>query len=198
MKIGILGLQGDFARHEEMIRVLGYDCEIVRYPEQFRTIAGLIIPGGESTTMSKLLRRMYMIEPLRELVRTKPILGTCAGIILMSKTSTGTDVFTLGALDITVERNAYGRQVHSFSELIDMAMDGVPALRGTFIRAPKITRTGRNVQVLATRKGEPVAVQDGMHIGLTFHPELDGEAWFHNRFIEHCRQQKETQKTDAA
>ncbi|MFQ6605751.1 MAG: pyridoxal 5'-phosphate synthase glutaminase subunit PdxT [Fidelibacterota bacterium] len=198
MKIGVLGLQGDFTRHAQLIARLGYEPETVRYPEQLQSISGLIIPGGESTTMSKLLRRMDMVEPLRQFAMVKPILGTCAGIILIGESTSSRDVLSLGILEISVRRNAYGRQIHSFSEPIHVPLAEREDVRGTFIRAPKIEWMGKEVRVLATREREPVAVEEGFHMGLTFHPELDEEPWFHERFTKHCHQQENIKATDAA
>ena len=178
MKIGILGLQGDYLKHEQLILKLGWDCIHVRYKKDFSLLDGLIIPGGESTTLTKLLKATGLFIPLKEFAETHPILGTCAGLILMSSDSSDTRVSPLGLLNIKVERNAFGRQIHSFVANLDMTgSDRI--IQGTFIRAPKISRLSTNIDVLAKLNGEPVAVRQGNHIGLAFHPELNNEPIFH-------------------
>ncbi|MDP6685025.1 MAG: pyridoxal 5'-phosphate synthase glutaminase subunit PdxT [Candidatus Marinimicrobia bacterium] len=178
MKIGILALQGDFLKHEHLLLNLGWDCVRVRYKKDFSSIDGLIIPGGESTTLTKLLKATGLFVPLKEFAKTHPILGTCAGLILMSRESSDKKVSTLGLLDIKIERNAFGRQVHSFTANMDL-IKNESTIQGTFIRAPKISKFGENVEVLAKLDGEPVAVRQGIHIGLGFHPELNNEPIFH-------------------
>ena len=178
MKIGILGLQGDYLKHEQLILKLGWDCVRVRYKKDFSSLDGLIIPGGESTTLTKLLKATGLFVPLKEFAETHPILGTCAGLILMSSESSDDRVSLLGLLNIKVERNAFGRQIHSFTAKLDMA-ESDRIIQGTFIRAPKISQLGENVEVLAKLDDEPVAVRQGNHIGLAFHPELNNEPIFH-------------------
>ena len=178
MKIGILALQGDYSKHEQLVLNLGWDCVRVRYKKDFSPLDGLIIPGGESTTLTKLLKATGLFAPLKEFAETHPILGTCAGLILMSSESSDSRISPLELLDIKVERNAFGRQVHSFTAKLDMTKSDSTIL-GTFIRAPKISRLAPNVEVLARLKGEPVAVRQGIHIGLAFHPELNNEPVFH-------------------
>ncbi len=178
MKIGILALQGDYLKHEQLVLKQGWDSVRVRYKKDFSTLDGLIIPGGESTTLTKLLKATGLFLSLKEFSETHPILGTCAGLILMSSESSDCMVNLLGLLDIKVERNAFGRQVHSFTAKLNMTENGSTIL-GTFIRAPKISRLAKNVSVLAQLNGEPVAVRQGLHIGLTFHPELNSEPIFH-------------------
>ena len=178
MKIGILALQGDYLKHEQLVLKLGWDCVRVRYEKDFSSLNGLIIPGGESTTLTKLLKATGLFVPLKEFAETHPILGTCAGLILMSSESSDRRVSPLGLLNIKVERNAFGRQIHSFTAKLDMA-ESDRIIQGTFIRAPKISQLGENVDVLAKFDDEPVAVRQGNHIGLAFHPELNNETIFH-------------------
>ncbi|NOZ03330.1 MAG: pyridoxal 5'-phosphate synthase glutaminase subunit PdxT [FCB group bacterium] len=181
MKVGVLSLQGDFAKHHRILEVLGMEPVNVRYPRQLDGVEGLIIPGGESTTMTKLIRRNHFFEPLIEFGKSNPVMGTCAGLILMATEVPDARVNPLGLLDITVERNAYGRQVHSFTDALKVSVNQhhtrIPA---TFIRAPKITALGDGVRVVAVYRDEPVAVQQDKHIGLAFHPELDDVPFFHN------------------
>ena len=178
MKIGILALQGDYFKHEQLVLKLGWNCIRVRYKKDFSSLDGLIIPGGESTTLTKLLKATGLFIPLKEFAETHPILGTCAGLILMSSESSDARVSLLGLLNIKVERNAFGRQIHSFTAKLDMA-ESDRIIQGTFIRAPKISQLDVNVEVLAKLDDEPVAVRQGNHIGLAFHPELNNEPIFH-------------------
>ena len=168
MKIGILALQGDYLKHEQLVLKLGWDSVRVRYEKDFSSLDGLIIPGGESTTLTKLLKATGLFTPLKEFAEAYPILGTCAGLILMSSESSDSRVSPLGLLDIKVERNAFGRQVHSFTAKLDMT-ESDHTIQGTFIRAPKISQLATNIDVLAKLNGEPVAVRQGIHIGLAFH-----------------------------
>ena len=178
MKIGILALQGDYSKHEQLVLNLGWDCVRVRYKKDLSSLDGLIIPGGESTTLTKLLKATGLFALLKEFAEAYPILGTCAGLILMSSESSDSSVSPLGLLDIKVERNAFGRQVHSFTAKLDMT-ESDHTIQGTFIRAPKISQLATNIDVLAKLNGEPVAVRQGIHIGLAFHPELNNEPIFH-------------------
>lgn len=177
MKIGILSLQGDFCRHQNIIADLGWDSMLVRYQYEFSKIDGLVIPGGESTTLTKLLRMTGLFKTLKDFSLTHPILGTCAGLILMSRKCDDLRVKPLNILNIDVQRNAFGRQVDSFESAVNLT-DGT-ILTGTFIRAPKIIRISKNVEILAKFNGTPVAVRDGKHIGISFHPELNNESIFH-------------------
>lgn len=180
--IGILALQGNFSEHADMLSKLSINTVFVREPKDLETIDALIIPGGESTSMLKLLDFTGLREPLGEFLRKKPVIGTCAGLILLAKT-VHPEQFSYGVLNVEVERNAYGSQLDSFNEQV-VLQDGAK-VAGVFIRAPKITRIlSENVTVLATFHGEPVAIQEGNVIGLTFHPELTEDTWFHERLVE--------------
>ena len=180
MKIGILALQGDFDKHRLILEQLDLEPSLVRYPSDFNHISGLIIPGGESTTMTKLMDRARFYESITSFANTNPVLGTCAGLIMMSNQAKDRRIKTLGLLDVDVERNASGRQIHSLCELLNIDINGKSQpMDATFIRAPKIVRCGPNVNVLATFNGSPCAVQSGLHLGLSFHPELNGVTIFH-------------------
>ena len=180
MKIGILALQGDFNKHSLILKKLDLEPTLVRYPSDLAHVSGLIIPGGESTTMTKLMDRAGFYESITSFANTNPVLGTCAGLIMMSNQAKDRRIKTLGLLDVDVERNASGRQIHSLCELLNIDINGKSQpTEATFIRAPIIVRYGLNVNVLATFKGSPCAVQSGLHLGLSFHPELNGVSIFH-------------------
>jgi len=180
MKIGILALQGDFNKHRLILDQLELEQSLVRYPSDLNYVGGLIIPGGESTTMTKLMTRSGFYEYITSFANTNPVLGTCAGLIMMSNQAKDKRIKTLGLLDIDVERNASGRQIHSICVPLNVDIIGKSQLMdATFIRAPKIVRCGPNVNVLATFNGSPCAVQSGLHLGLSFHPELNGVTIFH-------------------
>ncbi len=178
--IGVLALQGDYEKHIQILDQLDMASTEVRYPEQLDSIEGLIIPGGESTTMTDLMQRVGFHNPIREFSAKKPILGTCAGLIIMAKPVDDSRIEPLHILDVDVDRNAYGRQVHSFTDHLPVTLNGKSnSTKATFIRAPKISRIGPSVEVISTYEGEPVAVKQDHHVGLAFHPELDGVTLFH-------------------
>ena len=180
MKIGILALQGDFDKHRLILEQLDLEPSLVRYPSDLNHISGLIIPGGESTTMTKLMDSTGFYESITSFANTNPVLGTCAGLIMMSRQANDNRIKTLGLLDVDVERNRSGRQIHSFCELLNVNINGIKQKeKATFIRAPEIIRCGPKVNVLATFSDAPCAVQSGLNIGLSFHPELNGVTIFH-------------------
>ena len=180
MKIGILALQGDFNKHSFILEKLDLEPTFVRYPSDLNRISGLIIPGGESPTMTKLMDRAGFYESITSFANRNPVLGTCAGLIMMSTQAKDKRIKTLGLLDVDVERNASGRQIHSICVPLDIDIVGKSqTMDATFIRAPKIVRCGPNVNVLATFNGLPCAFQSGRHLGLSFHPELNGVSIFH-------------------
>jgi 5'-phosphate synthase pdxT subunit len=194
-EIGILALQGDFAAHAASLRSLGVEpCE-VRRSDRLEQLAGLIIPGGESTTLLNLMRDEPWFERLEEFHRRGgALLGTCAGAILLARRVTGPEQRCLGLLDVEVERNAYGRQVDSFEAEVDLVGSDEP-LRASFIRAPRFRRLGTRVEVLATLGGEPVLVREGRVVAATFHTELTGERRLHSLFLEMANgKQSEEQK----
>jgi 5'-phosphate synthase pdxT subunit len=183
--IGVLALQGDFEAHQRAIAEAGAHAFPVRTGDELSSAAGLIIPGGESTTMLKLLDAMSMFEPLRQFGLRRPILGTCAGAILLASDVLNPAQKSLGLMDITVERNAYGRQVHS--QVTQLEWEGEP-IEAVFIRAPIIRRTGKNVLVLIRHQGDPVVVEEGLHMAATFHPELTAGRHLQRRFLEKVEQ----------
>jgi 5'-phosphate synthase pdxT subunit len=176
--VGILALQGDFAAHARVLRELGAAPREVRVPADLDGLDGLVIPGGESTTMTLGIAREGLAEPLRELAeRGTPLFGTCAGLIMLDRDH-------LGLMDMRAERNAFGRQVHSFEANLDVV--GVPGgpVRAVFIRAPWVAEHGDGVEVLAAVDDHPVAVREGNRLAISFHPELSGEPRLHARFLE--------------
>ena len=180
LNIGILALQGDVEKHAIILRDLEMDYTFVRYSDELNEVDGLIIPGGESTTLTKLMNKSHFHKPIKEFAKNKPILGTCAGMIMMSKNVNHHLVSPLGIMDIDVDRNAYGRQVHSFVDKLPVRLNGdTKTIAATFIRAPKITNIGKNVEILAEFNNEPCAVKQGKHIALSFHPELNNITLFH-------------------
>ena len=192
MKIGVLALQGDFAEHQVMLEALGAEVSQVRLPEHLAGLAGLIIPGGESTTIGKLAVAYRLMEPLRAFAQTRAMWGTCAGAIFLSKDS-HRDQPLLEVMDIEVERNAFGRQVDSFE--IDLLMPEINQVgeeecpyHAVFIRAPLIERVFGEAQVLASLPdGRIVAARQGRLLATAFHPELTGDPRFHRYFMELAR-----------
>ncbi len=175
--VGILALQGDFAAHARMLRELGAEPREVRVPADLDGLDGLVIPGGESTTMTLGIEREGLAEPLRELAAAgTPLLGTCAGLIMLDRDH-------LGLMDLRAERNAFGRQVRSFEADLDVAGVDGPPVRAIFIRAPWVAEHGPGVEVLAAVDGRPVAVREGDRLAISFHPELRGETRLHERFL---------------
>jgi pyridoxal 5'-phosphate synthase pdxT subunit len=185
--IGVLAIQGDFAAHADALREAGADPVLVRKPGQLDDIDGLIIPGGESTTFLKFLERDGFLAALQSFVKTRPTFGTCAGCILLAKEVTSPAQQSLGVLDATVERNAYGRQVDSTIETSDTKLEGGP-MELVYIRAPRIVKTGPAVEVLAERNGFPVLVEEGHILAATFHPELSSDRRVHKRFVDLVRE----------
>ena len=187
VRIGVLALQGDFAAHSEVLRAAGAIPVEVRTADDLQGIDGLVVPGGESTTMLKLLDIENLFEPVREFGREKPIFGTCAGAILLAKEVVNPVQRSLGLMDLTVERNAYGRQIDSRVAEIDI--DGHTA-EAVFIRAPVIRRAGPGVSVLATYQNAPVLASEGKHMVATFHPELSRNNAVHAHFVEAVRKSR--------
>ncbi|MGH2594248.1 MAG: pyridoxal 5'-phosphate synthase glutaminase subunit PdxT [Anaerolineae bacterium] len=189
MKIGVLALQGDFIEHEKALDRLGVETREVRLPKDLEGLDGLIIPGGESTTIGKLAVTYDLIEPLRAMAESrKPMWGTCAGMIFMAK-DVARDQPLLGLMDVTVKRNAFGRQVDSFEADLDVkGIEGTRPFHAIFIRAPLIESAGAGVDVLARidRNGEPaiVAVRQGNLLATSFHPELSADDRFHRFFLK--------------
>ena len=178
--IGVLALQGDYSKHLEILEKLKISSCEIRYPHQLDEINGLIIPGGESTTMTDLIERNDLHDNIILFSNKNPILGTCAGLIMMSRSVNDNRVKSLNILDIEVDRNAYGRQVNSFTDKLSIYIEGISKnITATFIRAPKINKMGKEIEIISSYNNEPVAVKQGIHMGLAFHPELDGITLFH-------------------
>ncbi len=190
MKVGFLGLQGDFREHARALESAGATAVVVKTPEALAGVDALVMPGGESTTIGKLLDRFELLEPVRERARAgMPLYGTCAGLILMASEIEGPQdaPHRLGVMDIAARRNAYGRQVDSFET--DLHVDGLDEpYRAVFIRAPVVERTGDGVEVLASVDGQPVLVRQGRMLASTFHPEMTGDNRVHEMFVGMVRQ----------
>lgn len=191
MKIGVLALQGAFIEHINILKSLGVEAVEVRLPEQLADLDGLIIPGGESTTIGKLARRFGLMESLRHFAEEKPVWGTCAGMIFLAREisngTAGRDQPLLGLMDIEVARNAFGRQVDSFETDLDVSIFANGDKRpfpAVFIRAPKLVAAKGDAQVIATLPdGTAVAAQQGHWLVTSFHPELTGDSRFHEYFL---------------
>jgi len=188
-KVGVLSLQGDFAAHGAALERAGAEPVYVRHAGELDAIDGLIIPGGESTTMLKLLRFEGWLEPLAAFGGSKPVFGTCAGVILMAGHVSNPEQDSLKLMDLDVERNAYGRQVDS--RVVELEPDAEfgqrtspGGLEAVFIRAPIIRRVGAGAKVLARYNGDPVLVEEGRHLAATFHPELTADVRVHRLFLE--------------
>jgi 5'-phosphate synthase pdxT subunit len=178
--VGVLALQGDFEAHQKALEAAGAATLQVRSAGDLDRVDGLVIPGGESTTMLKLLGYTGLWEPLQRFAETKPVFGTCAGAILLATTVMSPAQASLGVMDMTVERNAYGRQIDSRVAQIE---GPAGAMEAVFIRAPIIREVGAGVKVLAEYQGTPVLVEQGRHMAATFHPELTGNSGVHALFL---------------
>lgn len=183
MKIGVLALQGGFILHQKILQKLNIHSISVRYPDQLSSCNGLIVPGGESTSISKLIKKFKFIEPIKTFAEKKPVFGTCAGLIVMSKSVNDSKIEKLSILNIDVNRNSWGRQIDSFTKSFNINLNDQIKYKGVFIRAPKITSVCENVIVLAKVKDEPVLIQDKFHLGTTFHPELTNDTRIHQYFV---------------
>jgi 5'-phosphate synthase pdxT subunit len=182
-RIGVLAIQGDYAAHAEALIESGAEPVEVRKPEELDGLDGLILPGGESTTILKFLERLNLFESLKDFAATRPVFGTCAGAILLAREVRHPAQRSLGLLDATVERNAYGRQIDSIILTEPTTLPGGP-LEMVFIRAPRITSTGPDVEVLAHREEFPVLVRQGHLLAATFHPELSHDRRVHRLFVD--------------
>jgi 5'-phosphate synthase pdxT subunit len=184
--IGVLALQGAFIEHVHKLRALGVEAVEVRLPQDLEGLDGLIIPGGESTTIGKLMAAYQLDEPVRRLAEAgKPVWGTCAGMIMLARDIEGSDQPRLGLMDIGVNRNAFGRQVDSFEADLAVPELGGPPFHAVFIRAPLLTRAGEGVHVLARlADGRMVAAEQGPLLATAFHPELTDDTRFHEYFLK--------------
>jgi 5'-phosphate synthase pdxT subunit len=179
--VGVLAIQGDFEAHAKMLAAAGAEARRVRTPSDLEGLDGLVIPGGESTTMTLGIEREGLTEPLRDLVRSgTPVLGTCAGMIMLDREH-------LDVLDVQTRRNAFGRQVSSFEA--DLPVKGAGAVRAVFIRAPWVEEVGEGVEVLAEVDGHAVAVREGNVLAVAFHPELTGDGRLHEWLVDRIREQ---------
>jgi 5'-phosphate synthase pdxT subunit len=182
-RVGVLALQGDFEAHLKALERAGAEAVEVRTAADLEHVQGLVIPGGESTTMLKLINQEQLLDPMRDFGRERPIFGTCAGAILLASDVGNPPQASLGLMDMQVERNAYGRQLDSrIAHLEPQGMDG--GLEAVFIRAPIIRRVGQDAKVLATYQGDPVLVEQGRHMAATFHPELTADSRVHLMFLQ--------------
>ena len=189
VRIGVLALQGAFDVHAKRLAELGAEVRLVRKPEELAGLDALVIPGGESTTFLKNLERVGFYDTLEAFVQTHPVFGTCAGCILLAKEVTSPPQRSFAVLDVSVERNAYGRQNDSVILNEETSLPGGP-LEMVFIRAPRIARVGDAVEVLATRDGHPTLVREGGMLAATFHPELTEDTRVHAYFLEMVRKAK--------
>jgi len=188
MRIGVLALQGDFERHQASLARLKVESIQIRTPRDLDECQGLIMPGGESTTLVKLLKESGLYPVIPGFAEDHPVFGTCAGLILMAREVTNISVESFGLLDVSVARNAYGRQIDSFIDLMDIYLNGKEDhFEGVFIRAPKIVKIGEGVNVLGRHDKEIVFVENGHHLGSTFHPELSRSTLIHKYFVEKVR-----------
>lgn len=186
--IGVLAVQGAFVEHEAALRSVGADAVQVRLPEQLGRIDGLVIPGGESTTFGLVATRSGLLEAVRDTVAGGlPVLGTCAGMIMLAGDTTGGAQPLVGGMDITVRRNAFGRQVASFEASLDMPVLGDTPVHGVFIRAPWIEDAGPGVEILASHAGHGVAARQGHMLVTAFHPELTADTRVHGLFLDMAR-----------
>jgi len=185
--IGVLALQGAYDIHAERLAELGATTRLVRTPDQLADLDGLVIPGGESTTFLKHLERAGFYDVLHDFVHTKPTFGTCAGTILLAKDVDNPPQRSFAALDIAVERNAYGRQNDSTILTAETALPGGP-MEMVFIRAPRISRVGEGIEVLATREGNATLIRKGKLLAATFHPELSDDIRVHQLFLNMVRE----------
>ena len=182
-RIGVLAIQGDYAAHARALQDAGADAVEVRTAAQLEGLDGLVLPGGESTTLLKFLERDGLLAALQHFVAQKPAFGTCAGCILLANQVSHPPQPSLGVLDVTVERNAYGRQIDSAIQTVETKLPGGP-LEMVYIRAPRISRVGPGVEVLAERDGFPVLVRQGTVLAATFHPELSDDRRVHQLFVD--------------
>jgi 5'-phosphate synthase pdxT subunit len=187
--IGVLALQGDYEAHARAFKASGAQTRLVRKVEELDALDGLVIPGGESTTMLKFLEKDGFFEALSKFASEKPVFATCAGCILLAREVLHPPQRSLGALDATVERNAYGRQIDSTILTLPTEISGGP-LEMVFIRSPRITRVGEGVQVLARRESFPTLVRQGHLLACTFHPEMTNDTRIQQLFLEMVREQK--------
>ena len=191
MKIGILALQGGFELHAQMLAILGVDTVYVRKPDQLISCHGLIIPGGESTTLMKLMREGGLFESISDFAADKPVFGTCAGLIMLAMDPINDNLVTLNLIDLSVERNAYGRQIDSFIDSVEIRINGaIDSFEGVFIRAPKIVAVGEGIDILGTHSDDVVLAENDQVFVATFHPELTNDVRIHQYFVGKIRKSR--------
>ena len=195
-KVGVLALQGGFAEHIDALRRLGVAATPVRLSADLKGIDALVVPGGESTTIGKLMRDYHLTNEVNRLIADGlPVLGTCAGMVLLARRVSGLDTQPLGAMDIEVTRNAFGRQVDSFEADLDVSVLGQPPFHAVFIRAPLIEKAGGDVEILSSLPdGPPVAARERNLVATAFHPELTPDLRFHEYFLTLVDGRLETKK----
>ena len=192
MKVGVLALQGGFQRHLAMLQQIGVDAIDVRYAAQLSTCDALILPGGESTTMTHLLLTENLWQPIYDFIQGHPVFGTCAGAILLSKNAHDARVKPFEMLGAEADRNAYGRQVDSFTATLNLTKIGEPEYKAVFIRAPQLRIVDDEVEILAEENGRPVLIRQGHVLAATFHPELTANPAVHRYFVESVVQHHQT------
>ena len=190
MKVGILALQGNYIQHKRIIEKLGIENTLVRYVSDLEKCDSLIIPGGESTAISKQIDNNLFRSKLSDFATTNPIMGTCAGMIMLSKTKPTDNMIPLNIMDFQIDRNAWGKQIHSFSAPIQLNFDKDRSFHAVFIRAPKINRIGKSVKVISLYNDEPVLLTNGIHIVSSFHPEIGNDYRIHEYFINQIDEKK--------
>ncbi len=184
MKVGVLALQGAFVEHIKVLTALDIDVIPVRLPSDLAGVRALVIPGGESTTISRLLLGYHLMEPIRNFIKQGlPVLGTCAGMVLLAEKVVGAEVEPLGVMNIEIKRNAYGRQAESFETDLSIPALGDRTFRGIFIRAPIVQKVESNVEILCQASSHTVAVKQGNMLACAFHPELTNDMRFHKYFL---------------
>ena len=190
LNIGVLGIQGAYEKHAFSLTLTGAKAVIIKYREQLDQIDGLILPGGESTTMSKMMGFRIGYDDILEFARKKPVFGTCAGLILLGKGVNDSRVHQLELMDVTVARNAYGSQKDSFVDDLILKFDPDNPFHAVFIRAPQIEKTGKDIRILATCDNTPVLIESELYLGASFHPELTPDPRIHEYFINKTREVK--------
>ncbi len=184
LNIGVLGIQGAYEKHAKAIELAGARSEIIKYREQLAHVQGLILPGGESTTMTKIMGYRISYEDIVNFAKDKPLFGTCAGLILMGKGVEDPRVKQLKLMDVEVSRNAYGSQKDSFVDELKLSFDENNDFHAVFIRAPQIVKIGKDIKVLAICDNKPVLIESDKHLAATFHPELTPDSRIHRYFIQ--------------
>ena len=183
MNIGVLALQGAFTKHQDILFKLGINCSLIKYSSDLNNCDGLIIPGGESTAMSIQVERNGLRKPIKKFANNKSVFGTCAGMIMLSSKNISNNIKPLGLMKFSVNRNAWGRQVDSFTDTVRLDFDKKNDFEGVFIRAPKISSFEGNIKILATYNDEPVMITDGLHCVCSFHPEIGSDMRIHAYYL---------------